>query len=124
MTRAQKIISNLSFESDSFDIYNPKFSSDQEALTDLDQDGEIEDEDERMFASEEAKGKICDERLSEMNPCIDDESSAEDDTSDNNDSVDSNSSSTTSQPNIRPDLLSQALSATGARDRTLSNNSA
>ena len=98
MTRAQKIIRNLSFDSDTFDIYNPKFSSDEEEEIIL-----TDDDDERMFASEEAKGKICDERLSELNPCIDDDEQSSQENSDFNDS---NSSSTTSQPNIRPDLLS------------------
>ena len=99
MTRAQKIIRNLSFESKNFDIYNPEFSSDDNQ--DID-----EDEDERLFASEEAKGKICDERLSELNPCGD------------GDSIDSHSS--TSHPNIHPDLLSQALSI--GHDKTTSNS--
>lgn len=85
MTRSQKIIRNLSFDSKTFDIYNPEFSSDGDQEPD-------EDEDERLFASEEAKGKICDERLSELNPCGD------------GDTIESNSSS--SQPSIRPDLLS------------------
>ena len=59
MTRAQRIIRNMSFESDAFDIYSPKYSS----------DGGIDSDDDHLFADEEAEGKICDERLSELNPC-------------------------------------------------------
>ena len=61
MSRAQKIIRNLSFESGTFDIFSPNFSS----------DGGSSEDDEHLFADEEAKGKICDERLSELNPCSD-----------------------------------------------------
>ena len=59
MTRAQRIIRDISFESETHDIFNPKFSS----------GGETEDEDLDQFEDEEADGKICDERLSELNPC-------------------------------------------------------
>ena len=57
MTRAQRIIRDISFETDVYDIYSPKFSSCADNT----------DEDE--FEYEEAEGKICDERLSELNPC-------------------------------------------------------
>ena len=104
MSRAQKIIRNLSFDSDTYDIYAPKFSS--EGADSAHHDFDIEAE-EHLFETEEAKGKICDERLSEMNPCGD------------GDSLDSDSSA--SEPNIRPDLLSQALSAAGHNPSQLSS---
>ena len=114
----------MSFESkdNTFDIYKPHFSSDEGSKNGADLTLDDED-DERMFASEEAKGKICDERLSELNPCISDDSNTsnssqcsidngevndEDDDDDEDDTVRTDSS-TSSQPNIRPDLLSQAL---------------
>jgi hypothetical protein len=56
MSRAQKIYRDISFDSEIHDVYNPKFSS---------EDGDESDE----FADEEAKAKVCDERLSELNPC-------------------------------------------------------
>lgn len=59
MTRAQRVFRNISFDSEVHDVYNPRFSSEE---------GDDSDE----FADEEeAKGKICDERLSEINPCND-----------------------------------------------------
>ena len=57
MTRAQRIIRDISFETDVHDIYSPKFSS----------CGDNTDEDQ--FEYEEADGKICDEHISELNPC-------------------------------------------------------
>ena len=59
MTRAQRIIRDISFETNVHDIYSPKFSS----------CGDNTDEDQ--FEYEEAEGKICDERFSELNPCDD-----------------------------------------------------
>lgn len=58
MSRAQKIIRDISFDSDCHDIYRPEYSSDGDTKDDLDR-----------FEDEEAEGKICDERLSELNPC-------------------------------------------------------
>lgn len=55
---------DISFESKQHDIFNPCYSSDG-AETDDDQ------EDLNRIEDEEADGKICDERLSEMNPCDD-----------------------------------------------------
>lgn len=59
MTRAQRIIRDISFESETYDIFHPAFSS----------GGEETDDDLGRFEDEEAEGKICDERLSELNPC-------------------------------------------------------
>ena len=69
MSRAQKIARDISFESVAHDIYNPKFSSESDQGEDAD-----------IFEDEEAEGQICDERLSELNPCAnsqDSDSSAE-----------------------------------------------
>ena len=60
MSRAQRIIRDISFESETHDIYNPKFSS---------EDGDAKENTDDFADNEEAEGKICDERLSEMNPC-------------------------------------------------------
>lgn len=104
MSRAQKIIRNISFESATYDIYRPEFSSD--ASNTSSKCDRSREEDEQLFASEEAKGRICDERLSEMNPCGE------------GDYFESSGSST-SLPSIKPALLSQALSI--GRDRSQSN---
>jgi len=64
MSRAQKIYRDISFDSEVYDVYNPKFSS---------EDGDESDE----FADEEAKAKVCDERLSEINLCSESSSSSE-----------------------------------------------
>lgn len=60
MTRAQRIVRDDSFESETYNIFNPKFSSGGE---------ETDHDDLSRFEDEEAEGKICDERLSELNPC-------------------------------------------------------
>ena len=64
MSRAQKIFRNISFDSDTYDIYKPQFDSE------LDKDDHFED-DSDFFADQEANGKICDEHISELNPCND-----------------------------------------------------
>ena len=61
MSRAQKIIRDISFESAVHDIYNPCYSS----------DGEKNGEDLASVEHEEAAAEICDERISELNPCDD-----------------------------------------------------
>ena len=73
MTRAQKVVRDISFDSEVYDVYNPKFDSDND-----------DQNDSERFEDEEADGKICDERLSELNPCNDslEESSASQKSSD------------------------------------------
>ena len=70
---------DISFDSVSHDIYRPEYSSDGDTKGDLD-----------LFEDEEAEGKICDERLSELNPCGSDSS--------NSDSVKSGSENLSSMP--------------------------
>ena len=60
MTRAQKLFRDISFESETHDIYNPQYSSDADSQSEKDR-----------LDDEEAEGKICDERVSHLNPCED-----------------------------------------------------
>ena len=59
MSRAQKIIRDISFESNFHDIYSPKFSS----------SASYQNEEFDRFEEEEAEGQICDERFSEQPDC-------------------------------------------------------
>ena len=68
MTRAQRILRDISFESTQHDIFNPCYSSDG---AETDDERNEDQEDLNRIEDEEADGKICDERLSEMNPCDD-----------------------------------------------------
>lgn len=56
MTHKQKIYRDISFDSEVYNIYDPKFESDEEAGAAVSDD-------------ESSEAKICDERLSSMNPC-------------------------------------------------------
>ena len=62
MSRGQRIVRDISFESGYHDIYNPKYSS---------EDGGDDPAWDEFADEEEAKGRVCDERLSELNPCDD-----------------------------------------------------